>query len=214
MLYFLLAVLALPLSNISFIIINNENITESLYLMNAKELLLQRQSNPRLISPAPQPSDLDFILSAGMRAPDHGCLAPWFFTVIKESGLDKLSQVFEQAAIEQNFAEANIEKAKNMPYRAPLIIVVSTQYQHHEKVPKGEQTIAAGCCAHAMQMAAFSLGYGAVWRTGDFSYNSSVKRELAISADNDIIGFIYIGTPLKERPIKPARAIESHVSYF
>ncbi|TWX51602.1 NAD(P)H nitroreductase [Colwellia hornerae] len=182
--------------------------------MDAKELLLQRQSNPRLIAPAPVASDLEFILNAGMRVPDHGCLSPWFFTVIKEQGLDKLSQIFEQAATAQQFTEAKIQKAKNMPYRAPLIIVVSTQYQAHDKVPKSEQAIAAGCCAHAMQMAAFSLGYGAVWRTGDFSYDPAVKRDLAIDQNNDIVGFIYIGTAENQRPIKPAKTIASHVSYL
>ncbi|AOW75460.1 nitroreductase [Colwellia sp. PAMC 20917] len=182
--------------------------------MNAKELLLQRQSNPRLISPAPVASDVEFILNAGMRVPDHGCLSPWFFTLVKEQGLDKLSQIFEDVAKVQQFTEAKIQKAKKMPYRAPLIIVVSTRYQAHDKVPKFEQAIAAGCCAHAMQMAAFSLGYGAVWRTGDFSYDPSVKRGLGIGQDDDIIGFIYIGTAENDRPIKPAKSLTSHVSYL
>jgi nitroreductase len=182
--------------------------------MNAKELLLQRQSSPRLISPAPVSDDIEFILNAGMRVPDHGCLKPWFFTVIQEQGLDKLSKIFERSATVQNFSEEKTLKAKNMPYRAPLIIIVSTQYQHHDKVPKIEQSIAAGCCAHSMQMAAFSLGYGAVWRTGDFSYNDSVKHDLNITLDNDIIGFIYIGTPAKDIPLKPLKQIEHHVSYL
>ncbi len=182
--------------------------------MNAKELLLQRQSSPRLISPAPVSNDIEFILNAGMRAPDHGGLKPWFFTIIKDQGLDKLSRMFESAATEKNFSQEKTLKAKNMPYRAPLIIVISTQYQDHEKVPKIEQSIAAGCCAHSMQMAAFSLGYGAVWRTGDFSYNDSVKKDLNITLDNDIIGFIYIGTPAKHIPLKPLKSIEHHASYL
>jgi len=182
--------------------------------MDAKQLLLQRQSNPKLISPAPHASDLDFILKAGMRVPDHAGLTPWFFTVIEKQGLDKLSHIFEQASLEQNSIQAKVVKAKSMPYRAPLIIVISTQYKKHEKVPKLEQTVAAGCSAHAMQMAAFSLGYGAMWRTGDFSYNASVKRDLSISQNNDIIGFLYIGTPEKDLPLKPIKPIEHHVSYF
>jgi nitroreductase len=182
--------------------------------MNAKALLLQRQSTPRLIAPAPIPTDIEFILNAGMRAPDHGALKPWFFTVVKEQGLDKLSRIFEQVAMDNNFSEEKTLKAKNMPYRAPLIIIISTQYQIHEKVPQIEQSVAAGCCAHSMQMAAFSLGFGAVWRTGDFSYNDSVKRELNIKLDDDIIGFIYIGTPAKDMPLKPLKSIEHHVAYL
>ena len=43
-----------------------------------------------------------------------------------------------------------------------MIIVISTQYVEHNKVPQQEQLVAAGCCAHAMQMAAYALGYGAM----------------------------------------------------
>jgi nitroreductase len=182
--------------------------------MNAQELLLQRQSTPRLISPAPNSSDLVFMLNAGMRVPDHGGLTPWFFTVVENQGLDKLSQIFQNAAIEQGGDDVKILKAKNMAYRAPLIIVISTKYQLHEKVPESEQAIAAGCAAHAMQMAAFSLGYGAVWRTGDFSYNSSVKQALSVNEKDDIIGFVYIGTPQKELVVKPTKPFENHVTYL
>lgn len=182
--------------------------------MEAKQLLLQRQSNPKLIAPAPSAIDLDFILKAGMRVPDHAGLMPWHFTVIENQGLDKLSHIFEQAALANNFNEAKVIKAKGMPYRAPLIIVISTKYANHEKVPRLEQTVAAGCCAHAMQMASFSVGFGAMWRTGDFAYNSSVKDALAITEENDIVGFLYIGTPEKDLPIKPAKPIEAHVSYL
>jgi len=182
--------------------------------MNAQELLLQRQSTPKLIAPAPCANELTFMLNAGMRVPDHGALTPWFFTVVENQGLHKLSQIFEKAAVEQGANDAKILKAKGMPYRAPLIIVISTQYKSHDKVPQLEQTVAAGCAAHAMQMAAFSLGFGAMWRTGDFSYNSSVKQALSINEEEDIVGFLYIGTPEKKLPFKPIKAFEHNVSYL
>ena len=49
--------------------------------MDAKELLLTRQSSPRLIAPAPNDEQLDFMLNAGARAPDHGALTPWEFII-------------------------------------------------------------------------------------------------------------------------------------
>ena len=36
----------------------------------------------------------------------------------------------------------------------------------------------------------------------------------SINLANDIIGFLYIGTPAKDIPIKPLKSIEHHVSYF
>jgi nitroreductase len=38
------------------------------------------------------------------------------------------------------------------------------------------------------------LGYGAVWKTGAAAYDPVVKVALGLTADDDIIGFLYIGT--------------------
>jgi nitroreductase len=202
--------------------------------MTAIELLLQRQSTPLLTTPAPDAPDLDNILSAGMRVPDHACLKPWHFTVIQNEGLQRLSNLYvealhcdaknqvglQESQIDMNDAEikSNVEnkiaKTKKMPFRAPMIIVISTQYHEHSKVPKSEQLIAAGCASHAMQMAAVALGYGAMWRTGDFAYNAFVKKGLDIGEGNDIVGFLYLGTASKELPLKPVRDYKEKVTYW
>jgi nitroreductase len=51
--------------------------------MRALELLLSRQSVGVLEEPAPQGAELDLILDAGLRAPDHGRLRPWRFVLIR-----------------------------------------------------------------------------------------------------------------------------------
>lgn len=182
--------------------------------MKALELLLERQSNPFLMDPMPSGEVLENILNAGMKAPDHGALTPWHFTLISGQGLDKLSNIFVEVATNKGADENKVAKAKNMPYRAPLIIVISTRYQLHEKVPKQEQLVAAGCAAHAMQMAAFSQGYGAMWRTGEFSYSDEVKQALNIKISDDIVGFLYIGTIKKALPTKPVKAVSQYISYL
>jgi len=201
--------------------------------MNAIELLLQRQSTPLLTDPAPSGTDLTTLLSAGMRVPDHGGIKPWHFHVISGQGLQRLSELFVEAttielsskaeliagantqeSIDEHALNEKMAKVAKMPFRAPMIIVISTQYVEHNKVPAQEQLIAAGCCAQAMQMAAFSLGYGAMWRTGDLAYSDSVKQGLGLEVGNDIAGFLYIGTPTKEPHIKPAKDFKNNVSYW
>jgi len=108
----------------------------------------------------------------------------------------------------------NLEKIAKMPFRAPMIIVVSTQFVAHEKVPNQEQLITAGCSAHAMQMAAVALGYGAMWRTGSLAYNTTVKAGLNIKENDEIVGFLYIGTACREQAIKPAKSFKDKVSYW
>lgn len=190
--------------------------------MNAIELLTKRQSTPLLISPEPSADDLATLLAAGMRVPDHGGLKPWHFHVITGDGLQRLSDIYlkavsktlEQSDLDAQAIEDKQAKTAKMPFRAPMLIVISTKYVEHNKVPKQEQLITAGCCAHAMQMAAFSLGYGAMWRTGDLAYNDIVKAELGIEQGDDIAGFLYVGTPKKEVNSKPAKALDGHITYW
>lgn len=179
--------------------------------MTGIELLLQRQSNPLVTSPAPDQQALDKILAAGMRAPDHACLQPWHFTVITDAGLQRLSDLF---VVSSNQQTANIEKIAKMPFRAPMIIVISSQFTQHEKVPHQDQLITVGCCAHAMQMAAFSLGFGAMWRTGDLAFNAQVKNGLGVKEQDEIVGFLYIGTPCKEQGLKASKSFEDKVTYW
>jgi len=175
------------------------------------EFLLQRQSTSLLSEPAPNSADLDNILAAGMRVPDHGALKPWHFTVITGQGLVRLSELFVSSS---DADTANIEKITKMPFRAPMIIVVSTVLKAHAKIPKQEQLITSGCCAHAMQMACVALGYGAMWRTGDLAYNAKVKQGLGIEQHDQLVGFLYIGTPTRAAVVKPTKVIESSVSYW
>lgn len=182
--------------------------------MNVLEFLHTRQSNPYLQGDTPSDEVINDIIKAGMRVPDHAGLIPWHFTVVKDDGLTKLSKAFKSAVISDGADEAKIEKAERMPFRAPLIIVVSTAFHQHVKVPKQEQLIAAGCTVHAMQMAACCLNLGAVWRTGEMSYHPLVKERLGIELFEEIVGFLYIGEKAKELPVKNSKDFSDYVSYF
>ncbi|MGB0894357.1 MAG: NAD(P)H nitroreductase [Parashewanella sp.] len=173
--------------------------------MNAEQLLLTRQSTPRLTTPAPTNEQLEFILNAATRVPDHASLTPYEFIIAKDDGLQKLADAYIHAATLAKAETAVIEKAAKLPFRAPMVITIATKYSQHPKVPKIEQTITAGCAAMVMQQAAFSLGLGAIWRTGTYAFNDDVKLALGIDNYNDIVGFLYIGTPAVSAPIKPLK---------
>ncbi len=69
--------------------------------MDALELLVNRRSASRLADPAPVGEQLENILRAGMRAPDHGTLQPWHFFIIEGEGRDRFSQLLEQGRLPQ-----------------------------------------------------------------------------------------------------------------
>lgn len=61
--------------------------------MDALELLINRRSASRLAEPAPTGEQLQNILRAGMRAPDHKSMQPWHFFVIEGEGRERFSAV-------------------------------------------------------------------------------------------------------------------------
>lgn len=182
--------------------------------MDALELLINRRSVSRLIEPAPKKDVLQNIFYAGMRAPDHGAMQPWRFVVIENEGLERLSHVFLQAVTEDGGDEAAKEKAHNAPFRAPLILAVIALCEDNPKVPKWEQIVAAGCAVHAMQMAAVAQGFGGIWRTGSLTHHAAVRNAFHCREQDEIVGFLYLGTP-KVCPVKvPPPDISAFVSVF
>ncbi len=163
--------------------------------MDALELLVNRRSASRLAEPAPAGEQLENILRAGMRAPDHGTLQPWHFFVIEGEGRDRFSQLLEQGAIAAGQDEKGIEKARTAPFRAPMIITVVAKCEVGHKVPLWEQVLSAGCAVMAMQMAALAQGFNGIWRTGPLTDSPQVREAFACREQDKIVGFLYLGTP-------------------
>lgn len=179
--------------------------------MDALTLLHTRNSNAKLTDPAPGAEALEQILSAALRAPDHGHLQPWRFIAIEGAGRQRLGELFGRALRlrKPDAAPDEIKKNETAPLRAPLLIAVIARLQQHAKVPRIEQLLAAGCAAHGILLAAQALGYGAIWRTGDNCYDPTVKAGLGLGPDEEIVAFIYLGTPAgAARPPAPARVDE------
>lgn len=168
--------------------------------MEALDALLNRVSAPRLVEPAPTAEQREVLFAAALRAPDHGQLRPYRFLSIEGDARNRLGEVLAQAVQSQGgeVTEAALDKARAMPLRAPLVVVVIARLQDHVKVPKTEQLITAGCAAHAIELAAYAQGVGAVWRTGELSHAPLVTAALGLQEGEEIIAFLYLGTPLKE----------------
>ena len=173
--------------------------------MDALTLLAHRNSISRLSEPGPDNAALTEMISCALRAPDHGYLRPWRFLVISGDSRQRLGELFARALIQRK-PEASadqIEKNRNAPLRAPVIIAVIGQIHSHPKVPALEQTLSAGCAAFALVLAAEALGFGAIWRTGDNAYDEQIKQGLGLTANDSVIGYIYIGTPATTPKVIP-----------
>jgi len=165
--------------------------------MDAITALHQRVSTPRLAAPAPTQEQLRVLFAAALRAADHGNMRPWRFLVVEGEGLVRLGELFARVTTAKNpdITQPELDRCHAMPQRAPMIIVSIAKCQPNPKVPQIEQMISAGAATQNLLNAAFAIDVGAVWRTGDMAYDPEVKQGLGLIEGEEIVGFIYVGTP-------------------
>jgi nitroreductase len=186
--------------------------------MNAAALtfLQQRSSVAKLVAPAPNVLELNEMFKAAVRAPDHARLKPWRFIVIEGDARNVLGEVFV-AAQEAGSGKLDADKRQKLaakPLRAPMIIAVLAKTQEHLKVPICEQQLSAACAAFAILLAAEALGYAGIWRTGGMAYHQIVDERLGVQSNENIVGFLYIGTAEGEPKPLGETDLTSLVSYF
>ncbi len=183
--------------------------------MSAIDTLLNRNSHARLVDPGPDAGELNTILQAASRAPDHGRLRPWRFVVVAGDRRQALGEVFMKSLRLRGIDDpAKLEKATNAPLRAPLIIVGLLHAVAHPKIAREEQAHAVAAALAAAQLAAESLGIGSMWRTGGYATDPTVIKSLGGAVDDQVIGFLYLGTREGPRKMVPIEPLETFVSHF
>ena len=88
-----------------------------------------------------------------------------------------------------------------------MVIVAIAKHVEHEKIPRGEQIASASCGVMAMQMAAVAQGFNGMWRTGGYAHCETVRNGLGLSEEDELVGFLYLGTPAFEPAPKPQEIV-------
>lgn len=181
--------------------------------MDAIELLITRSSNGKLQEPAPDATTLALAVQAALRAPDHANLRPWRLQIVRGDARARLGDVFADALAQRQpgATQAELDKVRGKPLRAPLIIIVSTRHTSHPKVPAIEQVLSAGAAAQNLLLVLQARGFAGLWRTGAPTYDPHVARALGLGEQDQIVGFIYAGTPARPAPDIRRPSPEEHV---
>jgi len=158
--------------------------------------------------PGPSPQQLDRILAAATRTPDHGKLAPWRFVVVPESRRDAFHALLEWAyrAERPDAGKVEIEAVRQFAYQAPTLIVALSTPAHASHIPIWEQELSAGAACMNLLIATHAEGLAGGWLTGWAAY-SDIVRDAFGQPGERIAGFLFLGTPtrpLEERP-RPER---------
>lgn len=183
------------------------------------ELLLTRRSvvAKNLGEPGPSAEELEAILTAGIRVPDHGKLGPWRIQVLHAEGQKALGDVFAETFRANNpeAEERQVELERARPQRAPVLLVVTDRIDpHHPKIPEIEQRMSGGAVCQNLLVAAHASGYAAQWLTEWPAFDTQVKLALGHAPETNIIGFIYIGTPTEAPNPRNRPELETVVSVW
>lgn len=171
-----------------------------------------------MVQGGPSEADRHTILTAGLRVPDHGKLAPFEFVVFsgparERFGREVLAPRF--ATLNPTAAPTTLDLEAKRFTQANLVIAVISMPKPHPKVPVWEQELAAGAACMNMLACAQALGYGAQWLTQWYAFDEVVLTALGgdSAQGHRVAGILYFGGKQKnledrDRP-DPLKIIKS-----
>jgi nitroreductase len=182
----------------------------------AVSLLLSRRSGSAkaMGKPGPSQKQLDQILAAGGRAPDHGKLFPWRFIVFEGKGRNRIGDILAEAMEAEGERAKQVEEERARFLRAPVVVGVISRVRELHKIPVWEQELSAGAVCQNILIAATALGFVGNWLTEWYAYHPMVKERLGLKPGERVAGFIYIGVPTEALEERPRPEMGKIVTYF
>ena len=196
----------------------NENSELNSPAPDAIDLLLSRRSGSAksMKGPGPNGKELQKILTAGARVPDHKKLFPWRFVVFEGDARKRagklLVEVLKQEEHKVSKDRLNVERGRFL--RAPLVIAVISIVRENIPILEWEQMLSAGAACQNILIAAHALGFVGNWLTEWYAFDPQVKNKLGLTSGERVAGFIYIGKADDKLEERARPDLEKFVSRF
>jgi nitroreductase len=176
--------------------------------MDVFEAIHNRHSQKK-VKRDPVPREMiEKLLDAAVQAPNHYKVRPWRFVILTGTAREKLGEVMAASLWERqpDFPQEAFDKARSTPLQAPVVIAVGVEKPSEQKVLEIENICAVAAATENLLLAAYAIGLGAKWRTGEWARDPKVKEFLGFESDQHIVGFIYVGYPefIAENPPRPS----------
>ncbi len=182
-------------------------------------LLRSRRSGKArdMVAPGPDSTQLADIIAITTRVPDHGKLSPWRIIEIPLDARERFAAMLVAAyrAEKPSAGRLEIEAIDAFPRQAPTMLALISTPNTASHIPLREQQLSAGAMTMQLLNAAHAHGFVANWLTGWPAASQSVAMALgAKAAEDNIIGFVFIGTPAKPIDERPRPDIDSITSIW
>ena len=168
-----------------------------------RPLLSRRSVSPkRLVAPGPDLAALELLLQAALSAPDHGRLHPWRVIEFRAAERAELAGLFEAEKLRRDplATPVDILRARDHALTPPVLLGFVVAPHARTKIPLREQWLAAGAALGNLLNAAHQLGYGAIMLSGERCFDAPLLAALGVVGDEQLAGFISIGTIAKAPP--------------
>lgn len=180
------------------------------------DFLLARRSvlAANLREPGPSDEQVEKILMAAARVPDHKKLVPWRFILFQGEARAKFGGILAEVCMERETdpTPTRIETEKGRFMRAPLVVAVVASPVEHPAVPEWEQTLSAGAACMSLANAASALGFSSQWITEWYAFDERIKDSLGLGTKEKVAGFIYIGTAAEKPTERDRPALDDIVT--
>jgi nitroreductase len=165
----------------------------------ALQTLLSRYSLgvKHLIDPAPDAADLQQMLAAALRAPDHGDLVPFRLAVVQGDARARLADLFADHARARGKDAEGIAMERERALCAPMTVAVIARIDlGHTVVPAHEQWMAVGGAVANFLNAAHALGFAGKMLSGDKARSPQVIAAFCAPGET-LVGWVVLGTPVR-----------------
>ncbi len=172
----------------------------------ALAFLKARRSRPAKLFSLPVPSrpELEEILAAAARVPDHGKLEPWRLVVLQGAAFARLADLAEARAEERGGDPEMVAKGRGQYDLGKLAVVVIASPKPSPKVPVAEQVASAAALCFGIVNAAEAAGWGASWLTGWPAHDARfAARAFGCIEGETVAGIVHIATPPADGPDRP-----------
>lgn len=165
----------------------------------------RRSRSAKLFSlPVPNRGQVEEILTAASRVPDHGKLEPWRMIVVQGAAFRRLADLAEARARDLGGDAEMIAKGRGQYDLGKLAVVVIASPKPSAKIPAVEQLMSAAALCFGIVNAAEAAGWGACWLTGWPAHDAAFAAQAFGCADGETVaGIIHIATPSEDGPDRP-----------
>lgn len=140
------------------------------------------------------------MLENAIWAPTHGLSEPWRFVVFSGEGLRQFAhfqaELYKKLA-QTDFKQPKYDKLLERPLLASHIIAIGMKRQQSGKIPEVEEVEATACAVQNMLLTAAAHEISAYWTTGGITYEEEAKLFFRLEPADKLLGFLYIGYPLR-----------------